>query len=140
MQAMVWVLVTWQLCIFALRGPYSPIPAMRTGHATGYFLITFSVEALWLISVYSIRAWLAKHLAVASSDPMPDACWKGGVFYYNPDDPVLMVPLRTGIGQSFNYARPSVWIVSGILTTAGILSVIQTIQLVVQMNRRFPGL
>jgi uncharacterized membrane protein len=41
---------------------------------------------------------------------MPDTCWKWGQYYFNPDDPALVVPLRSGIGGSPNFARPSVWI------------------------------
>lgn len=28
-----------------------------------------------------------------------------GVFYYNPEDPALMVPMKFGNGIDFNYAR-----------------------------------
>ena len=32
--------------------------------------------------------------------------WVGGLFYYNPDDPGLLVPKRFGIGQGLNYGHP----------------------------------
>lgn len=31
-------------------------------------------------------------------DATPDSAWKGGVFYYNPDDPALFVEKRSGLG------------------------------------------
>ena len=36
---------------------------------------------------------------------MPDDCWKWGSFYFNRNDPALVVPLRSGMGYSFNYAH-----------------------------------
>ncbi len=32
--------------------------------------------------------------------------WKFGMFYYNPDDPALMVPKRMGVGWSLNFGNP----------------------------------
>lgn len=32
--------------------------------------------------------------------------WVGGFFYYNPDDPDLMVPKRFGFGLTFNWGYP----------------------------------
>lgn len=31
--------------------------------------------------------------------------WKWGIIYYNPDDSTVIVPKRTGIGWTFNYAH-----------------------------------
>ncbi len=39
------------------------------------------------------------------SDRTPDACWKWGMIYYNPDDPALMVEKRFGIGWTLNFAH-----------------------------------
>jgi uncharacterized membrane protein len=44
------------------------------------------------------------------SDRTPDACWKWGVIYYNPDDPALMVEKRFGIGWTPNLAHRGAWI------------------------------
>lgn len=41
-----------------------------------------------------------------TEDPDRDKYYKWGVFYYNPDDPAVLVEKRYGIGLSFNYARP----------------------------------
>jgi uncharacterized membrane protein len=41
--------------------------------------------------------------------------WRGGLFYANPEDPRLVVPKRSGIGWTFNYARPAAWVVTALL-------------------------
>lgn len=62
---------------------------------------------------WSLRVWLSKHRDRDSSDPMADKYWKWGQFYCNPEDPVIMVPMRTGDMYSPNYSRPLVWAVCG---------------------------
>jgi uncharacterized membrane protein len=57
--------------------------------------------------------WLKRHVATESGDPVADRYWKWGYFYFNPEDPALVVPLRSGIGFSHNYAHRSVWWTSG---------------------------
>lgn len=47
----------------------------------------------------------------AVGDRTPDSCWKWGLFYYNPDDPALMVEKRFGVGYTMNMAHPAGWIV-----------------------------
>jgi len=34
--------------------------------------------------------------------------WRG-LFYVNPSDPRLIVPRRSGLGWTFNFARPVAW-------------------------------
>ena len=50
-----------------------------------------------------------------TDDPSPDAGWRGGIIYFNPDDPALLVEKRMGIGYTLNMARPSAWILLGIM-------------------------
>ncbi len=38
--------------------------------------------------------------------------WKALVFYYNPEDPKLFVPKRTGLPFTLNFARPAAWLVT----------------------------
>jgi uncharacterized membrane protein len=42
-------------------------------------------------------------------DPTPNECWKGGVFYYNPNDAALFVEKRDGWGYTFNFANRRSW-------------------------------
>lgn len=41
-----------------------------------------------------------------------DRYWRGGAFYYNPQDPPWMVKKRIGIGWTFNFARPLSWVIT----------------------------
>ncbi|MGC2398558.1 MAG: DUF5808 domain-containing protein [Acidobacteriaceae bacterium] len=41
-------------------------------------------------------------------DPDPRH-WKLLVFYYNPTNPKLLVPKRTGLPFTLNFARPAAW-------------------------------
>jgi len=53
-------------------------------------------------------AGAAKTAAVvpgAASNPGDDQFWKLGMFYYNPDDPSILVEDRFGINIGFNYAK-----------------------------------
>lgn len=42
-----------------------------------------------------------------------DSYWKLGIFYWNPQDPSVVLPERFGIGWTFNFARPISWLVIG---------------------------
>ncbi|MGA9884788.1 MAG: DUF5808 domain-containing protein [Candidatus Acidiferrales bacterium] len=44
-----------------------------------------------------------------------DEHWKMGIFYYNPDDPALLVEKRFGIGYTFNFARGLAWVILALL-------------------------
>lgn len=44
-------------------------------------------------------------------DRTEDRFWKLGIFYFNPDDPSVMVEKRFGIGYTVNFARPVSWII-----------------------------
>jgi uncharacterized membrane protein len=44
-----------------------------------------------------------------------DRCWKGGLLYFNRDDPALFVEKRFGIGYTVNFGRPAAWVVLALL-------------------------
>jgi uncharacterized membrane protein len=48
-------------------------------------------------------------------DSTPDECWKLGQFYYNPQDPALLVERRFGFGYTFNFANRLSWLVLTVL-------------------------
>lgn len=52
-----------------------------------------------------------------------DHDWKAGLFYYNRDDPSLLVARRFGIGWTLNFAHPLSWIILA-STTSVLLSTI----------------
>jgi len=41
------------------------------------------------------------------------AHWKLTIFYYNPDEPRLLVPRRIGILFTLNFAKPTAWAIIG---------------------------
>lgn len=45
-------------------------------------------------------------------DYTPDRCWKAGIFYFNKDDPALLVERRFGLGYTLNFAHRTAWIIS----------------------------
>ena len=44
-------------------------------------------------------------------DPTPNECWKGGILYYNPNDPVIFVGRRDGAGFTLNFGNRWSWAV-----------------------------
>ena len=58
----------------------------------------------------------------ATGDSIPDACWKYGMFYYNPDDPAFVVESRLGpLGCDMNLGNRWSWVVSFGLVAVPIL-------------------
>jgi uncharacterized membrane protein len=48
-----------------------------------------------------------------------EAQWKAGFIYWNPDDPSILVPKRSGLGLTFNFANKWSWLaIIGILAAA----------------------
>lgn len=46
-------------------------------------------------------------------DGTADRFWKGGLFYFNRDDPAFLVEKRFGFGYSVNFAHPVAWLILG---------------------------
>ena len=72
------------------------------------------LTAATLVSAILLRGWLSHTydaLRQSPGDGTPDACWKYGLFYFNPDDSALFVERRVGIGYTINFAHASAWIV-----------------------------
>jgi uncharacterized membrane protein len=51
----------------------------------------------------------------SGSDGTPDACWKLGQIYYNPNDPALMVEKRFGVGYTINLGNRASWLLIALL-------------------------
>ncbi|MEO6078870.1 MAG: hypothetical protein ABIQ86_03720 [Steroidobacteraceae bacterium] len=125
MIAAVFTIIGAKTCALTLMDFRLTVPWLRNWSMSGYFLITFPLAALWLFGVWRMKWWLSRHLATESVDPMPDACWKGGLFYFNRQDPALVVPARSGVGFSYNYARPSVCVVIVVILAFSIAAVVR---------------
>jgi uncharacterized membrane protein len=125
------MLIRWALVSGARRGP-ALRPALRIVTAIMWILAgTFSTMAL--LPVYTggsgtqIPIWIAcatimatvgcviwfalsSNWAASAAEVTPDDCWRLGAFYYNPQDPALMVQRRFGLGYTLNFANPKAWV------------------------------
>jgi uncharacterized membrane protein len=55
------------------------------------------------------------HPVAVVGDSTPDARWVGGIFYFNREDPSLIVEKRFGVGYTLNFAHPAAWVIIGAL-------------------------
>ncbi len=108
MQAFVITSINCQLCAQVVTSILNPGSYFSSKGDLLFMALVLALGLKW-------RHWLTRHMAKQSSDQMSDACWKWGFLYFNPSDPALVVPERTGVGQSLNCARPSVWVVGAAL-------------------------
>jgi len=71
--------------------------------------VTIVASAVILVGVVIV---LASKLAEPQDliDPTPNECWRAAIFYYNPNDAVLFVERRDGLGYTFNLANPWSWV------------------------------
>ncbi|MBZ5591656.1 MAG: DUF5808 domain-containing protein [Acidobacteriia bacterium] len=73
---------------------------------------------VWMIAVSPIAILIpllivmTKKMSEPSEpmDPTPNECWKGGIFYYNPNDAALFVEKREELGYTFNFANRWSWV------------------------------
>lgn len=82
----------------------------------GYFLVflLLLILALAALVFYTKRKGLAEEAANRRFGD--DRHWRGGLFYYNPDDPSFMTEKRYGLGWTFNFARPASWLIMAAIT------------------------
>jgi uncharacterized membrane protein len=59
-------------------------------------------------------------------DRTEDRFWKLGIFYFNRDDPCVMVEKRFGIGYTVNFARPIAWVIM-LLPMLAVIAVTTTV-------------
>lgn len=90
-----------------------------------------AVFALWApalaLGTLATNSWLRRHVSTGQGDPMPDDRWTWGLFYYNPDDPALVVPHRYGISLSLNHARLATWLFAHLPALLALLGVLATV-------------
>jgi uncharacterized membrane protein len=55
--------------------------------------------------------------------------WKLAIFYYNRDEPRLIVPKHTGLPFTLNFAKPAAWVIIG--------TIVALIAFAVVANNRF---
>jgi uncharacterized membrane protein len=59
-------------------------------------------------------------------DRTEDRFWKLGVFYFNRNDPAVMVEKRFGVGYTVNFAHPVAWVII-LLPALAVIAVTTTI-------------
>ena len=74
------------------------------------WLLAPSIATIALSVIYLIKK---SRNARGPLDPTPTECWKGGIIYYNPNDPVLFVGRRDGAGFTLNFGNRWSWAVLG---------------------------
>jgi uncharacterized membrane protein len=95
--------------MFALVGllPLTGSP----GAASIVILAVGIISSIVLLAKWRWRGLSAPASLLHPGDGTPDACWKLGLFYFNPDDPALFVEKRVGIGYTINFARGAAWVI-----------------------------
>ncbi len=69
--------------------------------------------AAFVVSLMRAGQGGARQMRVAGNpigDRTADARWIGGLFYFNPTDPTLLVEKRMGIGWTLNFGNPRSWV------------------------------
>ena len=78
------------------------------------------VGFLLLVAFYSYRLIQVSRSISAGGDRTPDACWKLGIFYFNPGDPSVFVAKRFGIGYTVNFGSRWTWAILGMVIIAAV--------------------
>jgi uncharacterized membrane protein len=104
-----------------LAGPLAVLPIA--------LLVTILALTLTLALRYGQSGWRQLRRTgsrmTARGDATPDSAWKGGLFYYNPDDPALFVEKRSGLGWTLNFGHPQAkLILAGLLLVPLVLSLL----------------
>jgi hypothetical protein len=102
-------LSTAMLCVDALLPVYGnqPLPGVHQTVDTLQLAILVLLDVL-MLAVVGLIYWARKRYGVAL-DTTPDACWKLGQFYWNGNDPALLVPKRCGVGYTLNFGHGTTW-------------------------------
>ena len=80
-------------------------------------------QAVMLVSLVGVFYWSYRKISAPSArdevpEPQKDDYWKAGVFYWNPDDPAILVSKRVGIGYTMNFANKWSWIAMATILVA----------------------
>jgi hypothetical protein len=106
------IIVMWLLAVTLSLAALTPLILVN-----GQFPVPLFVMVSIPIGVVIVSLLLVARASAqpddTPADDTPDECWKWGQFYYNPDDPSLLVERRFGIGYTFNFARWQSWLVMG---------------------------
>jgi uncharacterized membrane protein len=106
------MVVTWGVAL--MLAWFATLPLLSNSGALGFGW----VAPVLLIAAVAPFVWQLIRLSQepgTESDGTPDRAWKLGQFYYNPDDPALLVEKRFGIGYTINFGNRASWWFLGLL-------------------------
>lgn len=99
--------VAWLLGI--ILSAVALLPVLNLSNTTlPIFLGSMMLLMLAFLIYVAVRVWHTFR-GLPSDQSTPAQRWVAGLFYYNPDDAALLVPKRSGMGYTFNMARPAAW-------------------------------
>lgn len=101
--------IRWVLALMATPAAFAPL--------WGPTPVLVGAAALVVVVVVQIAR--APRLTPSSTDG-----WRGGLLYVNAADPRLLVPKRSGLGWTFNFARPLAWVLLAVLMLGPLLVVL----------------
>lgn len=102
------------IALLPLLGPPN-IAAVLGGSIVFIAVIFIAAHHLNQTRAHAIEPSLLQTPSGTFGDGTLDEHWKLGMFYYNPDDPALLVEKRLGIGYTFNFARGLAWVILALL-------------------------
>jgi len=127
---------TWMLFSISLIATMmlSWIQIRSTSHFTGTLSIGFSAAFLLLLLIPIMAFLIALRRRGLQEEGVnryhsEDRFWRGGVFYFNPQDPYLFTEKRTGLGWTFNFARPLGWLLMAAIILLPVTAIITTMML-----------
>jgi len=97
--------IRWVIALMATPAAFAPLSGP----------IPVLVGAVVLVLVIGVQIARSPRFA----PPGPDGV-RRGLIYMNPEDPRLIVPKTWGVGWTFNFSRPSAWVILGLLLLAPI--------------------
>lgn len=103
-----WLFVGLMLWLEYLLGSLFTLVSLSPLIPSGFPAV---VPALGIIMWFSIGIIAVRRLQLIDDrvESTPDQCWKGGLLYFNRNDPALLVEVREGNNFMFNFANPVSW-------------------------------
>jgi uncharacterized membrane protein len=80
--------------------------------------VPMSVVMLTMIVYFIVLGSIVFRAMGSTNEPAditPDECWRGGQFYYNPQDPAIFVQTRVGSSYTLNFGNRASWFAVGLI-------------------------
>ena len=114
----------WMIALLFSATALLPLAKQPTRAVPWMLLGVFGMTGMIVIYVVASARRILPAMA-AGQDSTSDSHWLGGMIYFNPNDPAVMVPKRIGVGYTLNMGRPLAWVLlSGILILPLLLSLV----------------